>query len=263
MAIKKLGTYRKLAATAPGQVSWTHGFWADKFRLDQDVIIPAIWEALQVPENGAVFANLYVAAGLRTGRHLGTDWSDGDCYKWMEAVIWIYSITRDPAWDAWLDELIDVIAKTQDEDGYINTQVQLTTVGRWSATIHHELYNMGHLMTAACLHHQVTGKSQFLDVAIRLGDYLDRVFSPRPPELAHFGWDPSNIMGLVDLYRETGGERYLALADVFVTMRGSRPNPGGWAEVAATSDGTDQNQDRVLLREEDDAVGHVVTATYL
>ena len=74
---------------------------------------------------------------------------------------------------------------------------------------------------------------------------------PRPPELAHFGFNPSNTMGAVDLYRATGDERYLELAQCFVDMRGSQPGGG------------DQNQALVRLREETRAVGHAVTAGYL
>jgi uncharacterized protein len=116
---------------------------------------------------------------------------------------------------------------------------------------HHELYNMGHLLTAACIHHRVTGKNNFLNVARKLADHLCTVFEPRPKELAHFCFNPSNIMGVAELYRTTGDERYLRLAGIFVTMRGSQPN------------GSDQQQAKVPLRQEKEAVGHAVTAAYL
>jgi DUF1680 family protein len=255
--------YRKLKPTAPGSVRWTSGFWGKKFALCQETILPSMRQAMDVPENGAVFENLYIAAGLAEGEHLGTHWSDGDCYKWMEAVAHVYGVTGDPALDQALDELVDVIAQAQDPDGYICTQVQLTEVERWQATHHHELYNMGHLMTAAYVHHRVTGKEGFLSVACKLADYLYTVFQPRPPELANFAWNPSNIMGLVDLYRATGEKKYAELAGVFVDIRGSSPRGGGWAREHVGSDGSDQNQDRVPLRKETGAVGHAVTATYL
>ena len=242
---------------------WTDGFWANRFNLCRHTIIPKMKEALEHPDNRACLANFRVAAGVEKGEHRGTNWSDGDCYKWIETMAHVYAITRDAELDREMDHWIDLIAKSQDDDGYICTQVQLTNKERWQATVHHELYNMGHLLTAACVHHRATGKATFLTVAKKLADYLYGVFQPRPPELANFGWNPSNIMGLVDLYRATGEKRYLELAGIFVDMRGSRPKGGQWHTGHANSDGTDQNQDRVPLRQETKAVGHAVTAMYL
>ena len=242
---------------------WTCGFWAERFDMCRNRTIPSMWEALNDPENGAVFSNFYVAAGLQKGKHLGTDWSDGDCYKWMEAVAHLYGVTRDPELERTLDELIGVIGRAQEPDGYICTQIQLTDRGRWERRRHHELYNMGHLMTAASAHYRVTGKKSFLDIARKVGDYLYAVFQPRPRHLVHYGWNPAQIMGLVDLYRATADTRYLDLAVTFIDMRGSAPEDfmakGDWV----LWDGGDQNQDRVPLREETEAVGHAVTATYL
>ncbi len=258
--------HARLYAVDVEGVRWTEGFWADKFALCRESILPSMRRALDDPTNGAVFRNFWVAAGLEEGTHLGTNWSDGDCYKWMEAVAHVYGVTRDPALDRTLDELIQVIAQAQDEDGYVCTQTQLDPAKeRWGARALHELYNMGHLMTAACVHHRVTGKTSFLDVAVKLADYLYAVYAPRPPELAAFGWNPANIMGLVDLYRQTGEPRYLELAGVFVTMRGTKrwPRTPFGAPLFDDPHPGDQNQNHVPLREETEAVGHAVTATYL
>ncbi|MFC1996157.1 glycoside hydrolase family 127 protein [Chloroflexota bacterium] len=248
---KSVSPFRKLHPTEVGAVRWEGGFWGDWFKRSQESVLPSMRKALNDPENGAVFSNFYVAAGLQDGEHKGTHWSDGDCYKWMEAVCHVYSLTGDEKLSAELDELIDVIAKAQDPDGYLCTQIQLTELERWASIRHHELYNMGHLMTAAAVHHRVTGKTNFLQIAINLGDYLYNVFQPRPSELAHFAFNPSNIMGTVDLYRATEDKNYLELGEIFVEMRGSQPG------------GSDQNQDYVPFKEEARAVGHGVTAGYL
>ena len=232
-------------------VRWTGGFWGDKARLCREVSLWEVQRALTNPKNAAVLANFRVAAGLEKGTRRGTDWGDGDCYKWLEAVAHVYGATRDERLDRLLDGWIAVIAKAQAPDGYISTNIQLTGRKRFANPHHHELYNMGHLLTAAAVHHRVTGKDNFLAVARRLGDFLYRTFGPRPPELAHFGWNPSNIMGLVDLYRATGDRRYLDLAGAFVSMRGS------------AAGGSDLTQDHVPLREETQAVGHAVCACYL
>ena len=246
-----LSPYTQLQPVDHANVRWTTGFWGKRFALCETTILPSMFEALNNENNAAVFSNFYVAAGLQAGQHRGTFWSDGDCYKWMEAAAYVYDVTGNQALDRQLDELIEVIGQAQDGDGYISTQIQLTDKERWQHQRHHELYNMGHLFTAASVHHKVTGKDSFLRIARKLADYLSTVFQPCPEHLAHFGFNPSNIMGLVDLYRVTGEARYLALAQTFVDMRGSVPG------------GSDQNQAHVPLREETTAVGHAVTATYL
>ncbi|NOY83190.1 MAG: glycoside hydrolase family 127 protein [Kiritimatiellaeota bacterium] len=245
---------------------WTEGFWAQRFELCHRTVIPKMKEALEHPRNSAWLGNFRIAAGLEEGQHRGTNWSDGDCYKWIEAMAHVYAVTKDPALDREMDFWIDLIAQSQEDDGYICTQVQLDPEKkRWGLRIYHELYNMGHLMTAAAVHCRATGKETFVAVARKLADYLCDVFGPRPEKLAHFGWNPSNIMGLVDLYHVTNEPRYLELAGIFVDMRGSAPTPRNaentiWAHDPPTGD---QNQDRTPLRRETEAVGHAVTAAYL
>lgn len=234
-------------------VTWTDGFWAEKWQLLCEHMIPSQRRALHDRTNAAYFPNFTAAANLSEHRqHFGTHWSDGDCYKYLEALTLIYAQNEDEALEQELDEKIAIISQAQEADGYISTNVQLKDdLERWTFTSNHELYNMGHLMTAASVHFRVSQKRTFLDVAIRLANYLYNTFEPRPPELAHFGWNPSNIMGLIDLYRVTADKRYLDLAGIFVDMRGSRPG------------GTDQNQDHITLRRENKAVGHAVTGPYL
>jgi len=233
------------------EARWTGGFWGERWEQDCRVTIPTMKQVLELSTNSATFYNLRVAAGEMQGRFFGTNWGDGDCYKWIEAAASIYALNHDPELDRQMDEIIAVIAKAQAPDGYISTQIQLTDKGRWTNLNHHELYNMGHLLTAACIHHRVTGKTNFLNVARKVADYLCTVFEPRPKELAHFCFNPSNIMGVAELYRTTGDKKYLRLAGIFVTMRGSQP------------DGSDQQQAKVPLRMEQEAVGHAVTAAYL
>ena len=59
--------HARLRKVSPGHVKWTRGFWADRFRLCCDVTLPAVQQALQVPENGAYLGNFPVAAGLEEG----------------------------------------------------------------------------------------------------------------------------------------------------------------------------------------------------
>jgi DUF1680 family protein len=62
---------------------------------------------------------------------------------------------------------------------------------------------------------------------------------------------PFALHGLVEMYRTTGDERYLKMAKTAIDLRDSVEN------------GTDDNQDRIPLREHRKIVGHAVRSTYL
>ena len=126
---------------------------------------------------------------------------------------------------------------------------------------------MGHLLTAACMHYRATGKTSFLQIAERTGDYLYHAFMADDPKMDVFGFNPSQIMGLVELYRTTGNRRYLDVANRFIDNRG-KTKVGvtvskEFAEQHNPVGGTDHNQDGVPLREESQAVGHAVLATQM
>ncbi len=246
--------HARLEPVGSSEVRWTGGFWAERAALVRDHTLPVILRALEDPHNGAQYTSFLKVAG-RGGDALDLRtlnwWSDGDVYKTVQAMALAFQATHDPALDRRMDEMIATFSAAQAPDGYISTPVKLRGVRRWESFQHHELYNMGHLMTAASVHYSVTGKRNFLDIAIRAADYLYTTFQPRPKALAQFGFNPSNIMGAIDLYRVTGNPKYLELAKIFVDMRGSARG------------GTDLNQTRVPLRRETEAVGHAVTAMYL
>jgi len=243
--------YAHLRSVDLRAVRWTHGFWADRWRQCVEVTLPHHWRLLSDPQHGHALTNLRIAAGLEEGEFAGTHWQDEWVYKWLEAAAAIYGATGDEALNRQMDEVIAIIAQAQQPDGYLATQITGRGWKRFQDPHHHELFVMGHLITAACLHHRLTGKTNFLRLARRCADYLCGVFLEPPPELAHFPLNPSIIMALVELYRTTREHRYLDLARAFVDRRGTVPG------------GTDLNQDRVPLRRETEVVGHAVFFTYL
>ena len=140
--------------------------------------------------------------------------------------MYVYANNKDPEILADLDEIIEVIGKAQMEDGYLQTVVQLTEKERFSNRQIHEMYNAGHLYTSACIHNRVTGKTNFLDIAIKHANFLYDTFVPCPPELKRFGFNQTHITGLVELYRTTGDKRYLQLAKQFIDYRGKDRDDG-------------------------------------
>jgi DUF1680 family protein len=254
----------KLKSVNIGDCRWTEGFWADKFKLCEEVMVPHMGDIL-TGEVGFALDNFKIAAGLKEGVHQGFEWHDGDFYKWIEACVYVYAINHDQQILQELDEIIAVIAQAQCEDGYLSTQTQIPDIKkgereRWSNRQLHEMYNAGHLMTSACIHRRITGQDNFFQIAKKNADYLVKTFMPCPPELKRFGFNQTQIMGLVELYRTTKDKRYLDLAEQFINMRGqSKVEPAEFAHYKMIGD---MVQERTPLRKENEAVGHAVLALY-
>ncbi len=242
-----------------GDCHWTDGFWGSKFKECEEVMLPYMGEVLK-GDVGHGYNNFKIAAGMMQGKHQGFPWHDGDFFKWMEAYCYVYANNQDPKIVKELDECIAVIAKAQEPDGYLHTKIQIDGIPHFSNRRFHEMYNCGHLYTAACIHHRVTGKSNFLDIAKKNADLLYKVFKPENPDYVRFGFNQTQIMGLVELYRTTGDKRYLELAEIFINRRGKYK-----VEEIASTQGYpigDMVQERVALRKETEAVGHAVLALY-
>jgi DUF1680 family protein len=273
-------------------VKWTGGLWGERFQVCRDTMVPHLWEIFSDPNESHAWDNFLMAAGLgngRDGKPHGPAFNDGDFLKWVEALSQMYAVTRDPKIDRQLDKIIAVIAKAQRADGYLHTpkiilqrQAAAAAAGAAGSGVgakgegkggdatepsptaplkpqefedreHFETYNMGHLMTAACVHYRATGKTTLLACARKAADYIDRLCQTAPADLARNAICPSHYMGVVELYRATREPRYLALAKRLVEIRSLVP-----PEI-----GSDQNQDRIPFREMIEAVGHAVRANYL
>lgn len=243
--------FAKLKSINLTDVTWTDGFWKDRVDLVREVTIPHLYEVMNIEDQGKSVHNLKIAAGLKEGEYKGNNWQDAWLYKWIEMAAVSFASTKDKSLDEKMDSLIEIIARAQDKDGYISTNIQVRGDKRFEKPIHHEWYNMGHLLTAAALHHRITGKSNFLEIANKVCDFGFEMFANHNKEMAHFPINPSIIMGAVEMYRETGKTNQLELAKMVIDIRGKYP------------DGTDNWQDKTPLREEKEVMGHAVWFTYL
>lgn len=244
-----------------GAVQWTDGFWAERFGRCREVTLPRLWELAEP----WAWNNMQVGAGMKKGEAKGCDWEDAWIYKWIESACYLYTQTHDPKLLAQMDEVIAVIAKAQQPDGYLATQVTLRLDReRFSSYRHHEVYTMGHLMTAACVHHRITGKANFLNVAQKVGDFLHKEYTTsKNPYLINCPINPSAIMGAVELYRTTGEKQYLELANILINNRGKKRGPVPRLPWGAVAGNSDLNQDRTPLRQSTEVVGHAVFWSYL
>jgi DUF1680 family protein len=240
-----------------GEVRWTRGFWADRFENCRQKMIPAMGSLMQGTNYSQFLQNFRIAAGLAEGRHRGASFNDGDFYKWLESACAVLAVTNDPQLERLIEETIPVIEEAQRADGYLHTPVLVaqrngdTAAKPFQDRFNFEMYNMGHLFTAACIHHRATGHTNLLAVARKAADFLDQTFREASPESARTSVCPSHYMGMVELYRTTREPRYLELAKKFFVLR-SQITTGG-----------DDNQDRISFEEQTNAVGHAVRANYL
>ncbi|KJD34362.1 ATP-binding protein [Tamlana nanhaiensis] len=249
--------HTKLKSLDLQDVVWTDGFWKEQFDVETQNTLPYMWELYHNDSVSHAYANFKIAAGLEKGKHAGPSFHDGDFYKIMEGMASAYAVTKNPELDRQIDEAIAMFAQVQRKDGYINTPVLIEE--RWGTLGPEELkkqlgfekYNMGHLMTSACVHYRATGKTNFLEVAKGVAEFLYDFYKKASPELARNAICPSHYMGIVEMYRTVKDPRYLELANNLIDIRGT------------TNDGTDDNQDRIPFREQTQAMGHAVRANYL
>ncbi|MBL7737956.1 MAG: glycoside hydrolase family 127 protein [Chitinophagaceae bacterium] len=251
----KASPHAKLTSTGISDVQWTKGFWAERFAVCRDAMVPQLWQTYTSKDMCYSFQNFRVAAGMDTGKFRGPSFHDGDFYKTLEAVAAMYALTKDRKLETWMDEAIGVIAKAQKADGYIYTKniIEQKKTGQekmFDDKLSFEAYNFGHLMTAACVHYRATGKTTLLDVAKKAADFLIDFYNTANPEQARNAICPSHYMGLIELYRTTHEKKYLQLMNKLIDIRG-------------TVEGTDDNSDRQPFRDMNKVAGHAVRANYL
>ncbi|WP_316795582.1 glycoside hydrolase family 127 protein [Pedobacter agri] len=248
--------YAKLRSINMSDVTWTKGFWADRFKVATETMVPNMWAIYNDPKISHAFKNFEIAAGLDTGAHAGPSFHDGDYYKTLEAMASLYASTKNPKLNEMMDKAIIVIGKSQREDGYIYTKAMIEqrktgSKNQFQDRLSFESYNIGHLMTAGCIHYRATGKTTLLNIAKKATEYLYNFYKSASPTLARNAICPSHYMGVVEMYRTTKDPRYLELANHLIAIKGK------------IDDGTDDNQDRIPFLQQTKAMGHAVRANYL
>jgi len=242
-------------------------FWSKRLKTNSDVTIPYCFEKCEETHR---IKNFAVAGGLVEGTFEGIRYNDSDVFKIMEGAAYSLQQNYDPKLDEYLDDLISKIAAAQEDDGYLYTirtilgdsaMTERNGKERWVEVRNHshELYNVGHMYEAAVAHYNATGKTNFLDVAIKNADLIDAVYGP---DKRHDAPGHQEIeIGLVKLYRTTGEKKYLDLAKFFLDERGK----SGIRDYSSESQWENGAywQDHKPVTEQDEAVGHAVRAVYM
>ncbi|MFO0924362.1 MAG: glycoside hydrolase family 127 protein [Pirellulales bacterium] len=247
----------RLTMLPANDCNWVSDFWMERQSSVRVRGVPEMWAILSNDENTQFLSNFLIASGDKEGRHRGPSWNDGDFYKWIEAASLAYEQTHDAKLLGPLDQAVAAITKAQKADGYLHTPILIRQrhgdgeARPFSEPLQFELYNFGHLFSAACVHHRATGDRKLLEVAIRAAQYLEKTFYGKEPPTSRSAICPSHYMGLYELSQYTQEPRYARLAKYLIEQRDK------------VEGGTDDNQDRLPLRSHRTITGHAVRANYL
>jgi len=104
------------------KVKINDAFWSKYDALIRDVVIPYQRDALNdnvadADPSGAI-RNFRIAAGEEEGEFYGMVFQDSDVAKWLEAVAYSLENHPDPELEKEADEVIDLIGRAQQPDGY-------------------------------------------------------------------------------------------------------------------------------------------------
>ncbi|WP_169086246.1 glycoside hydrolase family 127 protein [Paenibacillus sp. PL91] len=261
------------------QVKIKDDFWNYYINLVRDVVVPYQWDAINDRVEGAersgAVSNFKIAAGLEKGDFYGFVFQDTDVAKWLEAVGYLLEMKRDEALEQVADEMIDIIGKAQQPDGYLNTFYTIKEPGnKWTnLTECHELYSAGHMIEAGVAYYKATGKRKLLDIVCRIADDIAVVFGDGPDQIAGYDGHQEIELALVKLYETTGNRKYLELSSYFIDKRGQQPS---FFEAEADRRGRTTHwsnnkihidpeyfQAHLPVREQEAAVGHAVRVVYM
>ena len=260
------------------EVSICDPFWSKHVDLVRNTIIPYQWEAMndRIPdaESSHCLETFKIAAGRAKGDFYGAVFQDTDVAKWLEAVGFSLACYPDEALEKTADEVIDLIADAQCEDGYINTYFTIKEPDkRWTDLCEgHELYTAGHLMEAAVAYYEGTGKRKFLECMCRFADLICDTFGTEEGKIHGYPGHEEVEIGLVKLARVTDNLKYLKQAKYFIDARGVGENyfmkemsrPDYKLIFPEFADYTPEySQSHKPVREQTTAEGHAVRAVYL
>ena len=247
-------------------------FWGNRLQAARKVTIPLAFSKCETEHR---YKNFEMAAytlqhpghkGLDTkewnvSKFMGFSFDDTDVYKTIEGASYILQTYPDKKLKAYIDSVLDVVAAAQEPDGYLYTARTINPKHphnwsgdkRWEQdeTLSHELYNLGHMVDAACAHYQATGSTKFLDIAKRYADCVVREVGPKDGQAKVVPGHQIAEMALARLYTLTGEKKYLDEAKYLLDYRGKTKIRNPYS----------QSHEPILKQSE--AVGHAVRAGYM
>ena len=263
-------------------------FWGDRIQAAREVTIPL---AFSKCESMHRYKNFEMAAytlqhpgheGLETqewdvSKIMFFPFDDTDVYKTIEGASYVLQSQetgdrrQEKSTDSrlldsrllkdYIDGVLDIVGAAQEPDGYLYTARTINPKHphnwsgekRWETEdfLSHELYNLGHMVEAACAHYQATGSTKFLDIAKRYADCVVREVGSKEGQACIVPGHQIAEMALAKLYVITGEKKYLDEAKFLLDYRGK----------AGRKDLYSQSDKPVV--EQTEAWGHAVRAGYM
>lgn len=232
------------------------GFWKKRMEKNEKVTVYAVRDRFRDTGRFEAFKFNW-KEGCDTPRpHI---FWDSDVAKWMESVAYILSKNDVPELKSDVEELISLMEKNQQDDGYFNiAHTVVHPEKKFSVRDNHELYCLGHFIEAAVAWEKSTGSDKLITIVDKYIDLVIKVFKEeRSAEFITPGHEEIEL-ALIKLFRHTGSKKYLDLAMFFIDERGLHDEVSAlcWYNAA-------YNQSHLAVREQKEAVGHCVRACYL
>lgn len=255
------------------------GFVGRYQKLVKNTVIPYQYDILCDKVEGAekshVVQNFINAAKVLNGEDggdgfYGMVFQDSDAAKWIEAAAYSLVNFPDAELEKTVDELIEIIGRAQDKDGYLDTFFTIKDKDkRWTNLLEaHELYCAGHMMEAACAYYEATEKDSLLNIMLKNAEHIYKHFITDKNE--GYPGHPEVELALMKMYRISGNKHCLELAEHFINTRGVDPNfytkekqKRNWQVWGNDAGNGDYQQSGKPVREQTDATGHAVRAVYL
>ena len=155
-------------STVPfNKVTLDDQFWKPRLETQVETLVPFALEKTIPAIESLELAGNYLKgdkSALPTPHRFRTS----DLYKVMEGASYLLMVNRDPKLEKQMDDIIDIIADAQKEDGYLYV-AHITGVSKdhdhwggggmgdkpYSFVLHsHEVYNMGHMYEGAIAYYQ-------------------------------------------------------------------------------------------------------------
>lgn len=239
-----------------------NSFLGSRIKAVRDVTIPLAFSKCKTEGR---YDNFVKAAhpndSYDVSSFMGFSFDDTDVYKTIEGASYVLQTFPDKKLVEYIDSVLDIVAAAQEADGYLYTARTINPknphrwagMERWSneEVLSHELYNLGHMVDAACAHYQATGSTKFLDIARRYADCVVREVGPSDGQACVVPGHQIAEMALARLYVLTGEKKYLDEAKFFLDYRGK------------TKVRNSYSQSHLPVVEQHEAVGHAVRAGYM